>query len=56
MKPKGHFQISWPLVVEAQLETEKLFLVDCWALQEIQVEGAKAVLLKTIISDSDFGF
>ena len=46
----------WPcwLVVNSQLETEKLFLVDCWAVWKIQVECAKAVLLKTIMSDPDF--
>ena len=35
----------WPcwLALDSQLETEKVFLVDCWAVRKIQVECARCL-------------
>ena len=42
--------------MDFQLDTEKLLLVVCWAVQKIQVECGKAVLFKTIIQIWSLGF
>ena len=45
------------LAVDSQPENVSSWhgVVDSWAVQKIQVECAKAMLLKTIMSDPDFG-
>ena len=47
----------WPgwYAEDSQLETVKMFLIDCWAVPKMQAEFATAMLLKTIMPDPDFG-